>query len=561
MTQPLSPQTSPPTRPIEILLVDDESRNLDALEAILESDGYRLLRAEGADTALKMLLEHDVAAIVLDIKMPRVTGLELAGIIKGTKRFRQVPILFLTAHLVEDSDILTGYGAGAVDYLTKPFNPQILRHKVGVFAELFQKTRALAELNEKLEQRVRERTADLEASEQALRKAARQKDEFIATLAHELRNPLVPLRTGVDLMMHMPALTMPSSTDPAAAKEAGVVMRTLRAMNRQLEHIVRLIDDLLDVSRISSGVFELKLERVNVASLVQNAIETLQPMLRNKNLTLSVEAPPHLDAVVDPTRLSQIIGNLLHNATKFTPPEGAIRLELDQQEGEFVIRVIDSGVGIATDQIEHIFEMFARVDNGAPSSDRGAGIGLALARRLAQMHGGNLSAASPGKGHGATFTLRVPCGAARADEEVPSPSSAPRRWAQMPPIKILVIEDNEDVGETTAELLKGLGNTVAIARTGCEGVEQVFAQRPQLVLCDIGLPDIDGHEVCRRVRGTDLGYRPTMVALTGWGQESDRRRTRDAGFDLHLVKPVTLAMLREVLYGMATAPPREDSLT
>lgn len=547
--------TKPATEPIDILLVDDERRNLDALEAILENDGYRLLRAEDADSALKVLLEHQVAAIVLDIKMPRVSGIELARIIKGTKRFRQVPILFLTAHMVDDSDIITGYGVGAVDYLTKPFNPRILRHKVGVYADLFQKTRALAELNEKLEQRVRERTAELEKSEQALRAAARQKDEFIATLAHELRNPLVPLRTGVDLLMQMPELVAPASTEPAAVKKAALTSRTLAAMNRQLEHIVRLIDDLLDVSRISSGVFELKFQKVNLSTLIGNAVETTQTLLKKKGLTLTVSAPSHLEAVVDPTRLSQVIGNLLHNASKFTPPDGTICIDLQEQGSDFVINVTDSGVGIASDQLEHVFEMFARVDTNAPASDRGAGIGLALARRLAQMHGGDLKATSPGKGRGSTFTLRIPCVSTQAVDLAQPFTTSAARHVELGALDILVIEDNDDVAETLAALLTGLGNTVSIARTGREGVERVQEQRPELVLCDIGLPDISGNEVCRRVRQGGLDYRPTMVALTGWGQEADRARTREAGFDRHLVKPVTLEMLREVLQGLATARP------
>lgn len=191
---------------INILLVDDEKRNLDALEAILDDPSYRLLRANNAERALRLLLENDIAAIVLDIKMPGVSGFELAELIKGTKKFRQIPIVFLTAHLLDDHDILTGYGAGAVDYLTKPVNPRILRHKVAVFAELFRKTRALAELNEHLETRVLERTTELERSEAALRAASKQKDLFLATLAHELRNPLAPLRTGIEvLLQHPPA--------------------------------------------------------------------------------------------------------------------------------------------------------------------------------------------------------------------------------------------------------------------------------------------------------------------------------------------------------------------
>src|SRR5258706_2848747 len=279
---------------VNILLVDDEPRNLEALEAILTDQGYNLIRAEDADRALRALLDNDdVAAIILDIQMPRVNGIELAQIIKGTKRFRQIPILFLTAHMVDDQDVILGYGAGAVDYLTKPFNPQILKLKVAVFADLFRKTRALAELNDKLEERVKERTAALDA-------AAKQKDEFLAVLAHELRNPLAPLRTGLDLLL--------------AAKERGATApdRTLAAMSRQLDHMVRLIDDLLDISRISRGSLELKKERVDLAATIQAAIDNARPFFARRQQTVSVEAPEAVFADADPTRVMQVLGNLLH---------------------------------------------------------------------------------------------------------------------------------------------------------------------------------------------------------------------------------------------------------
>lgn len=520
---------------IDILLVDDEARNLDALEAILTDQGYRLLRAEDADRALRMLLENDVAAIVLDIKMPRVNGIELAQIIKGTKRFREIPILFLTAHLVDDHDVLTGYGVGAVDYLTKPFDPQILRHKVAVFAELFKKTRALAELNDKLEQRVRERTSELEKSEAALRIAARQKDEFLATLAHELRNPLAPLRTGLDLLMQL------------QAPQTEVAARTLTAMNRQLDHLVRLIDDLLDVSRISRGALELKKQKVVLSSLVQSSAEGFRALLERRNITLQLESDPSLTAIVDPTRISQIIGNLLHNASKFTADGGTVHVELTRHASNATIRVSDDGVGIPADQLERIFEMFARIEGASSSTDRGAGIGLALARRLAQMHGGSLTAASAGLGRGSTFTLTIPGVEIEQPAPLRSEPPPPRYERATTPLDILVIEDNDDVADTLAAWLEGLGHHVVVARTGEEGVSVVEQIRPQLVLCDLGLPEMDGIEVCQRVRQMMHDVQPTMVALTGWGKEEDRRRTREAGFDQHLVKPVALDVLSEVL--------------
>lgn len=530
--------------PIDILLVDDESRNLDALEAILADPAYRLLRAEDADRALRLLLEHDVAAIVLDIKMPGVSGFELAQMIKGTKRFRETPIVFLTAYLVDDQHVIAGYGAGAVDYLTKPVNPQILRHKVAVFAELFRKTRELADLNGKLEERVRERTAELAQSEAALRAAAGQKDEFLAVLAHELRNPLAPLRTGLDLLM---------------LREAGGAASapTLRAMNRQLDHMVRLIDDLLDISRISRGLLELKKEAVRVEAAVRSTIDGVRPFFERRSQRLIVELAEGIEAQADPVRLAQILTNLLHNASKFTPEGGDVRVELTRVGGDAVVRIVDSGAGIPPDQVERVFGMFARVARQGSTSEAGLGIGLALARRLAEMHGGSLTAASSGEGRGATLTLTFPAlpapalpadAAARSPAATPEPAAAaPAPDARMPPLDIVVIEDNEDVADTLMEWLEALGHRVRVARNGQTGVKLVQEAVPRLVLCDIGLPGMDGLDVCRTIRALPSHHQPVMVALTGWGRENDRRSTNEAGFDHHLVKPIAAQNLYAVL--------------
>ena len=414
--------------------------------------------------------------------MPRVNGIELAQIIKGTKRFRQIPVLFLTAHMVDDADIVTGYGAGAVDYLTKPFNPQILRLKIGVFADLFRKTRALAELNEKLEERVAARTAELEKSEVALRAAARQKDEFLAVLAHELRNPLAPLRTGLDLLIQMQGPQVP------------VVGRTLAAMNRQLDHIVRLIDDLLDVSRISRGVLELKKQRADVATLVHGTAETFKSLLEQRKSSLSLDLPRAISAVVDPTRISQIIGNLLHNASKFTAENGHVTVELGYEGGNAVVRVADNGMGIPTDQLERVFDMFAQIERKS-HANKGAGIGLALAKRLALMHGGNLTASSEGEGRGTTFTLTFPAELARgvADPAARRIPTEPMQALLTESLHILVIEDNDDVADTLAEWLGHMGHKVTVARTGRSGLEQVLSMKPDVVLCDVGLPGDGRH--------------------------------------------------------------------
>ena len=521
------------TAPVDILLVDDEPRNLDALEAILSQPDYRLLRAQDADTALRLLLDHDVAAIVLDVQMPSINGFELAKIIKTTKRFRETPIVFLTALLLEDRDVVAGYGAGAVDYLTKPFHPQILQQKIAVFAELFRKTRALSALNANLEERVRERTVELEKSEAALRAASAQKDEFLAVLAHELRNPLAPLRMGVDLLLGQP-------------QDRAIVDRTLVVMNRQLQHMVRLIDDLLDISRLSRGVLELKTELCDLRALFEVTTETFRPMVAARKQVLELELTPDLMVNADPTRIAQVLGNLLSNAIKFTPVGGQIRVELVRDGSHAVTRVIDSGVGIPAGQEERVFEMFARVPRPGGPPQPGLGIGLALGRRLAAMHGGTLRGLSKGEGHGSTFTLVLPLA---QPEQLP-----PRDVSSVAPARgpgkareILVVEDNDDVASVLVEWLQERGHSVSAAHTGPDGVRRAQELEPEIILCDLGLPGIDGLEVCRQIRATAFERQPVMVALTGWGREADREGTRAAGFDYHLVKPVSSAELDKVL--------------
>ncbi len=521
------------TSSVDILLVDDEPRNLDALEAILSQPDYRLLRAQDADTALRLLLEHDVAVIVLDIQMPSVSGFELAQMIKTTRRFRETPIVFLTAFMLDDQHVVQGYGAGAVDYLTKPFNPQILRQKIEVFADLFRKTRALAELNETLEERVKERTSELEKSEAALRQAADQKDEFLAVLAHELRNPLAPLRMGLDLLLSQP-------------QGVPLVQRTLSVMNRQLDHMVRLIDDLLDISRLSRGVLELQRERLDVRTVIQTTAENLRSVIERNHQALELVLPGDAMVDADATRISQIIGNLLNNSTKFTPAGGSIRIELERLSTTAVIRVTDSGIGIPEDQQELVFGMFACLGRHGAQGQPGLGIGLALARRLAQMHGGTLGVQSDGLNRGSTFSLTLPL--AEAEVAVAPEDSGATTTSQAPEARrILVIEDNDDVAATLKDWLEQRGHQVWRAGNGRDGLAMVQDIHPEIVLCDLGLPELDGHQVCRAIRQFPLENQPVMVALSGWGRDLDRSRTTEAGFDHHLVKPVAAANLDHVL--------------
>jgi CheY-like chemotaxis protein len=523
--------------PIDILLVDDEPRNLDVLEAILQSPGYRLLRAGDAEQALRLLIEHEVAAIVLDIRMPDMSGIELARLIKSTQRFRGTPIVFLTAQMLDDDRVVAGYDAGAVDFLTKPFDPRVLRHKIAVFAELYRKTRELAEVNEKLEERVRERTIELERSESALRAAAKQKDEFLAILAHELRNPLVPLRAGLDFLLRR--------------ENQPPLSRTLGTMNRQLHHMVRLIDDLLDVSRITRGALELKRERAELGGLVAATVEAMRPTFERRRQELVLENEGRHEAIVDSTRIAQIVTNLLTNASKFTPERGRTRVKLTRQGETLSIQVTDTGAGIPADQIDGVFGMFARIPRPGVTSPAGLGIGLALARRLAEMHGGRLTAASAGEDQGSTFTLTVPLSLVTAASRLERAPSGPA-GSLLPPLRIVIIEDNEDVSASLKDLLEDTGHSVWSAQTGSDGVSLVEEVRPNVVLCDLGLPHMGGLEVCQRIRALPATVQPIIVAVTGWGREEDHRRTREAGFDHHLVKPVAVESLDQVLRTVAS---------
>ncbi len=519
---------------VKILLVDDQPRNLDSLEAILSDGEYQLLRANDADSALRHLLSSDdVAAIILDIQMPRINGLELARIIKGTKKFRQIPILFLTAHMVDDQDVLSGYGAGAVDYLTKPFNPQILKHKVAVFADLFRKTRALAELNEKLDERVQERTNELEKSEAALRAAAQQKDEFLAVLAHELRNPLAPLRTGVDLLLQV------------LTEQPPTVSKTLTVMNRQLDHIVRLIDDLLDVSRISRGVLELKRQPGDLAELVRRAVDTFRALFDQRKISVEMTLEDGLRGNVDGTRIAQIVGNVLHNASKYTPPGGRVTVTLTHEgplrAGSHLRQRHGDSLGAARARLRDVRAYRAPISEHRSGRGNRPGAGQAAGANAWRRSGRR----QPRRGAGHDLSLTLPTIRAAAVHE---PEDTPLRNRRLTtPLDIVLIEDIGDVAEALSSWLQALGHHVKVAHTGPTGLALALDTRPDVVLCDIGLPEMNGVEVCRQVREQAHDFRPTMIALTGWGKDEDRKKTIEAGFDHHLVKPVAMNLLRKML--------------
>jgi signal transduction histidine kinase len=557
-----------------ILMVDDQPARLLTYRAILEPLGHNLVAVNSGLEALDALMKQEFAVVLLDVKMPGMDGFETAELIHDHPRFETIPIIFVTGVHVTEFDRLKGYKAGAIDYVYIPVIPEILRSKVAVLVELYakrrelqsvhkelaesnrnladanfalqsEKTRELGELNghlqrandelsrsnESLETEIRERTR----AENMLKEAVVKRDEFLAMLSHELRNPLSPLRNASHMLMQG------ETTDPKIIWSRGVI-------ERQLKHMIRLVDDLLDVSRIARGKIVLVSERVNVAEIIAAAVETVQPLLEQKKQQLEVSnVDANLTVRGDPVRLSQVVGNLLHNAAKYTGEGGRIELATCSRAGKAEICVRDSGIGISPESMPHIFELFTQIPSERVNTGGGLGIGLALVRALVELHGGDISAASKGLERGSEFTLRLPLfleKAAADNGTQPAGEIAPVVQVRR---NILIADDNQDALESLALMLRLEGHEVHCASDGEEALALAGQRRPEIVVLDVGMPKLDGCEVARRIRAESWGRDAVLVALTGWGQEVDRRRSREAGFDMHLVKPVDPATICDML--------------
>jgi signal transduction histidine kinase len=530
------------TAPIQILIVDDEPKNLVVLETILDDPDYRLVRAHSADEALLALVAEQFALLILDIRMPGMTGFELAEVIKKRKKTAQVPIIFLTAYYSEDQHVLEGYGSGAVDYLHKPVNAQILRSKVAVFAELHRKNRDVAtanatllaevkerrhaqeqlrQLNETLEQRVVERTEEL-------RQANRMKDEFLAMLGHELRNPLAAIMNAIQVM-HM------SGTDPSR------ISRSVALVDRQTRNLRRIVDDLLDVARVTRGKIELRTEPADIAQIIAQAIDVVRPQLGpGEEIEVVSPAGSTLRVDADRTRLEQSVVNLLLNAIKFTHHNRKIRVSIECENQSAVVSISDNGIGIAPEMLGRIFDLFAQADGSLDRSQGGLGIGLFICKRLIELHGGTIAAFSEGAGRGATFRLHLPL----LNQEALLPPSPVEMTKPATPNsatakRILVVDDNIDSAITLSWLLSQHGYTVETSHDGKSGLKAAHEFKPDILLLDIGLPGLDGYELARRLRAE--GFESALlVAVSGYALEADVERSRKAGFDIHLAKPVDI---------------------
>jgi signal transduction histidine kinase len=553
---------------VNVLLVDDQESRLLTYDTILQELGQNLVHAHSGFEALQCLMKEEFAVVLLDVSMPGMDGFETASLIHEHPRFERTPIIFVTGVHVTEFECLRGYKLGAIDYVNVPVVPEILRSKISVLVELHLKRRELQLLNasladanallalknttleaektrelEHLNLTLRQANAELEQANQALqsevavrgraeaalKEADRNKDEFLAILAHELRNPLAPINNAVEIMRRRPI------EDPQLTWARDIV-------ERQLGHLARLVDDLLDVSRITRGAITLAREPVLVATVVTRAIETVQPLIVRQRHKLVIDVPdPALEVEGDLTRLTQALSNLLNNAAKYTEAGGQINVGVTRSGEDLVeIRVKDSGLGISPELLPRLFNLFTQADSTTHRAQGGLGIGLALVRKLVEMHGGTVAAYSQGANRGSEFLMRLPLLTWRAQHRSTVATAERERPV---PRRILVADDNADSLESLAVLLRCDGHEVYTACDGEQAVAQAAMYRPEIALLDIGMPKLDGVQVGRKIRAEAWGRAMTLIALTGWGQDTDRKRTAAAGFDAHLVKPLDISEL------------------
>ncbi|MES2535687.1 MAG: response regulator [Pseudomonadota bacterium] len=522
----------------KILVVNDDPASLLALISLLSQWAtelaYDIVAARSGEEALREVLQHDFAVILLDVNMPGMDGFATAEAIHLRPRSASIPIIFVTAYHADEMNRLKGYQIGAADYLFTPVIPQILQAKVSVFVALARKNLELKKQADTLNERSIELLAinsRLEIEVREREKAVLQnkaKDEFLAMLGHELRNPLSAISSAASIIAF-------DGVKPDTASRAKVIIQ------RQSQHLSRIVDDLLDLSRVMSGKILLNKKPLELARLVGSCVDTLKATGRTDEYTLTVRSEgAWIDA--DPTRIEQIITNLLDNAIKYTPPGGAIEIDIRPEADQVLLELRDTGVGISSELMPHIFDVFVQGERSLDRSQGGLGVGLALVRQIVVLHGGSVSAYSAGAGEGSTFTLHLP----RAAHEEP-PLETPLAAGGPASHTVLLIEDNEDGREMMSLMLKAYGNRVLKAADGIEGLRIAAEGRPDIALVDIGLPGIDGYEVARRLRADPATRHIKLIALTGYGLQDDQRRAAEAGFDMHLVKPVNVDLLMQAL--------------
>ncbi len=507
-----------------IVLADDNADMRDYVRRLLGD--YEVEAVADGVLALDAVRARRPDLVLSDVMMPRMDGFELLRELRADPLTRDVPVILISARAGEESRI-EGLAAGADDYVIKPFSARELLARVSSQIQL-------ARLRGEYQRALRERG-------EALEEADRRKDEFLAILAHELRNPLAPIRHALQVVRR--------SADRSTREQARNVIE------RQLDHMVRLVDDLLDVSRITQGKLELRKECQPLALVINSALEASRPLIERAGhgITIALPAQPILvDA--DLVRLAQVLSNLLTNSAKYMERGGHIWLSAEQRAGEVLVSIKDQGIGIEPGELTRVFDMFSQVDDARGRSQGGLGIGLTLVKQLVEMHGGSVEARSGGRGRGSEFIVRLPT---VLEPPEPRPKDAPA----IPgiPLRVLIVDDNADSADSLAMLLRLMDHDTRTAYDGREGAELAERLRPDVVLLDIGLPVLDGYGACRRIREQPWGKDPVLVALTGWAQEDDRRRSREAGFDHHLVKPVDVDELLRILGERKRSPAEPGS--
>ena len=468
------------------------------------------------ESALERALAHPPDLVVADVVMPGLDGVALLRRLRGDPRTQAVPVILVSARAESDATV-EGLEAGADDHLVKPFAARELLARVETHLRL---------------RRLREAEA-----------ANRAKDEFLAVLGHELRNPLSPIVTALELMR---------------LRGGDAFLRERAIIERQVRHLVSLVSDLLDVSRVSQRKLVLNKRPMETSDVVFRAIEMASPLVEQRGHRLTVRVPETgLLVEADETRLAQVICNILNNAAKYTPQGGRIAVAAARESSEVVLRVSDSGIGIRPEILSRIFDLFVQEERGLDRSRGGLGIGLSIAKGLVELHGGSIAARSDGEGRGSEFVIRLPLAGALASPV--EPADAARAEAARRGKRILVVDDNRDGAELLDEVFRALGHTTRLAYDGATALQLAREFGPQIAFLDIGLPEMDGYELARRLRGLPSLSEVRLVAVTGFGQEADRDRARAAGFDEHLVKPVEIDELRRLMDRLLTGAARLPS--
>jgi signal transduction histidine kinase len=538
-----------------ILLVEDDP-GIARLERLrLERAGYAVATAATAEEGLRKVAEGGIELIVLDQQLsPGTSGLEFFRQVKAAGY--NVPAILVTG-MQEENLLVEALRAGVRDFVPKTQN--FLNHLEPIVTRVLDQVRTERELaesrvvareNEERRRELEREIAHRKRVEQALKEGDERKDQFLAMLAHELRNPLAPISNAVQIMK-------------AEGLSGPYFQWSIKVIEDQIKQMTRMVDDLLDVSRITRGKVVLQKEPIDLEVVVDLAVEASRPLIKDCKHELTVVLPPRpIILEVDPARMAQVLSNLLNNAAKYTDEGGEISLSAEQAGREVLIRVRDNGIGIAPELLPHVFDMFTQADQTLSRSRGGLGIGLTLVRSLVEMHDGRVGVHSDGPDRGSEFTVRLPLpaqpDAAQPDAAQPDAADPATHdpGIPLPRRRILVVDDNRSHATSLGVLLRTMGHQVDEAYDGVTALELARRHRPDVILLDIGLPVMDGYEVARRCREQKDLEQTMLVAMTGYGKEEDRRRSQEAGFNVHLVKPVNLEDLRMLLNQPDLSAPR-----